>query len=161
VKFIGRHETQFAFELSAQEKSLLCALLQLFPLTPVTHPRLDQNTKLPAAEAETNRRLLAEALSSRKAESKKWVLATLAGTDHFKPGNSGFYFTLQRPEMETLLQVLNDVRIGSWLTLGSPDTEKVQELLMDPRSALHVHRLEIAGWFEMFFLRSIRESDKE
>lgn len=160
MKFIGRHEAQLVFELNGREKSLLCALLQLFPLTPVSHPRLEQNTELPAAEAEMNQRLLAEALSSQKAESRNWVKRVLAEPNHFKSAKEGFYFTLQRPEMETLLQVLNDVRIGSWLTLGSPDTEKVRKLLVDPQSILHVHRLEIAGWFEMFFLKSIRETEK-
>jgi hypothetical protein len=156
VKFIGRHEEQFAFEMTEQEKFLLLTLLSLYPQAPLSHHRLSQNPKdLPDADA--NQRLLEEAIRVQKDESRKWLAATFKEPERFKPGKDGFFLTITRPEMETLLQMFNDVRIGSWLALGSPDLEEKKELKPDRQTAPFLQRMELAGLFEMFFLKVIHE----
>lgn len=57
-----------------------------------------------------------------------------------------------------LLQIFNDVRLGSWLALGSPDVEQKRKKVSAarPPSPL-MQRLELAGLFEMFFLKIVHE----
>jgi hypothetical protein len=156
VKFIGRQEEQFVFEMIEQEKFLLLTLLSLYPQVPLSHHRLSQNQKdLPDAGA--NQHLLEEALKAQKEESQKWLASTFKEPERFKPGKDGFFLTITRPEIETLLQMFNDVRIGSWLALGSPDLEQKKELKPNRQTAPFLQRMELAGLFEMFFLRIIHQ----
>jgi hypothetical protein len=155
VKFIGRHEEQLVFEMTVREKSLFLAILGLYPQVPQSHHRLSQQSDLPDAEA--NQRLLEESLKAQKAESRKWITTTFKEPDRFKPGKTGFYLTIKRPELEMLLQIFNDVRIGSWLTLGSPAAGQKKKLVPTPQTAPFIQRMELAGAFEMFFLKTIRD----
>ena len=56
--------------------------------------------------------------------------------------------------MDWVLQVLNDVRVGSWVLLGSPE-----ELAMDlnEKTAPHFRAMEMAGYFQAQFLRRSQE----
>ena len=155
MKFIGRHEEQLVFEMTVREKSLFLAILGLYPQVPQSHHRLSQQSDLPDAEA--NQRLLEESLKAQKAESRKWITTTFKEPDRFKPGKTGFYLTIKRPELEMLLQIFNDVRIGSWLTLGSPAAGQKKKLVPTPQPAPFIQRMELAGAFEMFFLKTIRD----
>jgi hypothetical protein len=58
-------------------------------------------------------------------------------------------------EIEWLLQVLNDVRLGSWIALGSPDLEREDQLAVTIQTLPHLQRMELAGRLEMFFLNAI------
>jgi hypothetical protein len=156
VKFIGRNGDQLVFEMTGREKSLFLAMLSLYPQVPESHHRLSRQAGLPDAEA--NQHLLEEAFKAQKAESQKWIAKTFKDPDRFKPGKTGiFYLTIQRSEMEMLLQIFNDVRIGSWLTLGSPGTAPKKKLVPTPQTAPFIQRMELAGAFEMFFLKTIRD----
>lgn len=155
MKFIGRHEEQLVFEMTVREKSLFLAILGLYPQVPQSHHRLSQQADLPDAEA--NRRLLEESLKAQKAESQKWITTAFKEPGRFKPGKTGFYLTIKRPELEMLLQIFNDVRIGSWLTLGSPGIRQKKKLVPNPQTAPFIQRMELAGAFEMFFLKAIRD----
>ena len=46
---------------------------------------------------------------------------------------SGLQLTLSGPEIEWLLQVLNDVRVGSWIALGSPDPESGKKIVFNEK----------------------------
>ena len=59
---------------------------------------------------------------------------------------------MKRADLEWLLQVVNDVRIGCWLALGSPGYETKKKIPTDKESLRHAMFMEIAGGFEMFFL---------
>jgi len=155
VKFIGRNGEQLVFEMTAREKSLFLAMLSLYPQVPESHHRLSQQAGLPDAEA--NQHLLEEALKAQKAESQKWIATAFKEPDRFKPGKTGFYLTIQRPEIEMLLQIFNDVRIGSWLTLGSPAAGQKKKLVPTPQTTPFIQRMELAGAFEMFFLKTIHD----
>ena len=155
MKLVSRQNDRFIFEMNEPEKSLLLAILKLFPLSPLSHPRrrLGKNTRSPDAEA--NQQLLEESLKAQQAEGQKWVAQMFAKPDRFKPAGTGFRFSITRREVEQLLQVLNDVRIGSWIALDSPENDEYERLLPNRQTAVHVQRLELAGVFEMFFLKAV------
>jgi hypothetical protein len=158
VKFIGRQQDEFAFEMSGQEKSVLVMLLNLFPQVPAAHHDLSRNTELPGDAA--NQRLLEESLKAQKSETQQWLAKAFRASERFKPGKTGFYLAVKRPEIELLLQVLNDVRIGSWLALGSPDFEQKKKTVPNRQTAPLVYRMEVAAWFQMFFIKAIREEER-
>ena len=156
MKLLRHKPDQFVFVMAPSEQMLLAAILKIFPLVPVTHHRLSRGPDLPDAEA--NQQLLAESLAAQQTETRNWVRALLAEPERFKVRPAGFHFAVSRAELEGLLQVMNDVRIGSWLALGSPETEAVAPLLVNEASVRHVQRMHLAAFFQTIFLAAVNQA---
>jgi hypothetical protein len=56
--------------------------------------------------------------------------------------------------MEWLLQVFNDIRVGSWVLLGSPE-DNIEAALVDADSARIFWDMEMAGNFQMQLLAAL------
>ncbi len=67
---------------------------------------------------------------------------------------NGFTISLNREEIEWLLQVLNEVRVGLWIALGSP-SDPPQSLSLTPDKGKLAWMMDIAGYFEMGLLRAL------
>jgi hypothetical protein len=141
------------FEISLSEKSLLFEVLKLYPLISPTHHRLTKSAR--TAKHDENQRLLEESLAAQREENRKNVRAMLDEPGHFKEMASGLQLTLSGPEIEWLLQVLNDVRVGSWIALGSPDPESGKKIVFNEKILPHFRMMELAGAFEMVFLDAL------
>jgi hypothetical protein len=150
VKLIKADKDKFVFRLGKREKRLLFDILKLYPLIPAAYQRVSKFGKDAAQKA--SQQLLEEALAAQRKESQKQVLAMLNEPKRFQETESGFRFSLSAPQMEWLLQVLNDIRVGSWINLGSPDTEKGEEIPLTEETAPHLWVMEAAGHFEMSLL---------
>ncbi len=116
MKLIEAGAEQFIFELEPTEQQVLAHLLRLYPLVPAAHQRLSKSEERPECQ-----QLLDEALAAQRRENKKLVETFLQPGTVFSENESGCRFFLPVARMEWLLQVLNDVRVGSWLMLGSPN----------------------------------------
>jgi hypothetical protein len=127
--------------------------LRCFPLVPTSHHRL---TRAPQSAAEAaDQQLLEEAMAARQGEQKGRVAQLLGNKSRFAPQGDGFRVTLTREEMEWLLQVLNDVRVGSWLALGSPDPVNAPLTKRDEGTARHYFRMEVSEHFECVLLEAL------
>jgi len=153
VKLIRTRRDQLVFEISRPEKALLLEVLRLYPLVSPTHRRLSQKPN--AARSDDHQRLLEESLAAQREENRRHIRGLLDEPGRFQTSPTGFHFKITRPEIEWLLQVLNDVRIGSWIALGSPDTQHEQQIAFDKETAPHVRSMELAGAFEMVFLAAL------
>ena len=78
--------------------------------------------------------------------------ALLADPRRFGHTETGARLSLSPAEVEWLLQVLNDIRVGSWVILGSPE-EKPAEL--NATTAPHFLAMEMAGYFQMQLLEAL------
>jgi hypothetical protein len=153
VKLIRTKRGEFVFEISLSEKRLLFDVLKLYPLISATHHRLTKSAR--SAQHDENQRLLEESLTAQREENRKNVRAMLDEPGRFQAAASGFQLTLSGPEIEWLLQVLNDVRIGSWIALGSPDPEQGKKIVFNEKVLPHYRMMELAGAFEMVFLDAL------
>ena len=150
MKLIQATKTKLGFLLGHREKRSLPQILHLYPCVPSAHHVLSKSGRLPDAEA--NQRLLDEALAEQRAENKKQVQALLADPRRFEPTQTGAHLSLARAEVEWLFQVLNDVRVGSWVRLGSPEG-KPREVTI--ATAPHFVAMEMAGYFQMQLLEAL------
>ena len=66
----------------------------------------------------------------------------------FTEDELGFTFALKPGELEWLLQVLNDIRVGSWVRLGEPAENSISSLEPTEENVQLAWALEIAGLFE-------------
>ena len=156
MRLIRATTENLQFETTARERTLLFHVLQLYPLVPLTHHRLSKGSQIP--DQAENQQLLEQSLKAQQTENQRHLAGLLKRKDRFQPASNGFKLSLTRAEIEWLLQVLNDVRIGSWLALGSPDTELVEEKLSrEPNLAPHVAAMHLAGAFQMYLLDALNK----
>jgi len=150
VKFLKLDGDNFVFQIGRREKSLLGDLLQLYPVVPIAHHHL--NSGADAGGMESNQKLLEEALQEHREENKRALKAMLEESGRFQETSTGFGFTVSSSQLEWLLQVLNDIRVGSWLNLGSPDEPHGKPLQVTLRNARHLWAMELSGHFQMVLL---------
>ncbi len=151
MKFVRSHRRQFTFRLEPKEKQGLFHILQLYPLVPPSRPRLSKSGEGPAHDE--NQRLLEEALDEQRRLNRKHVLAMLEESGRFREVKNEIVFSLNAPEMEWLLQVLNDVRVGAWLALGEPEELLPPEI--NKTNAPYLLAMETAGYFESVLLAAL------
>jgi hypothetical protein len=152
MELLSAEGHRFVFRLGKREKQLLCQALKLYPLIPRSHHQLSRQAG--AADAE-DQALLEEAIATQKQSHKQQVDALLANKARFVEEPGGFRFELDRDQIEWLLQVLNDVRVGSWLILGCPDPDERKEPKLTPENAAFYLAMELCGEFECDLLEAL------
>jgi len=150
VRLLRAAKNQFVFQLASREKELFLRLLALYPCLPPQHQPLTKGGRLPDQEASEN--LLQEALAEQRAEYKQQLTALLAAPRRFQDTPKGCHLSLTAAEIEYLLQILNDIRVGSWVRLGSPEA-RLEKL--DAETAPHLWAMEMAGAFQMHLLGAL------
>jgi len=155
VKLVRTDKDGLVFQLSRREKLLLRATLELYPLVPATHRRLSCEDH--GSKADENQRLLEEALAEHREENRRQVQAMLAEPQRFRGTKSGFELVLNPSEVEWLLQVLNDVRVGSWLALGEPEPGKEPEI--NEQNAKYLMAMDLCGFLESVLLSALGVSE--
>ena len=151
MKLLRTGKKGLVFQFTEREKQLLLETLKLYPLVPATHHRLSKEAKGEAAEE--NQRMLEEALAEQRRENQRQVRALMNEPDRFRELEDGFELALAPAHVEWLLQVLNDVRVGSWLLLGEP--EQGQEPKVTKQNARYLLALELCGLFESLLLAAL------
>jgi hypothetical protein len=150
VKLIQATQSRLIFQLGQREERLLLRVLSLYPCVPPTHRQLSKTGRLP--EPEANQRLLDEALAEHRADNKKQLQALLADQRRLTHTKTGAQLSLSPAQVDWVLQVLNDVRVGSWVLLGSPEELAVE---LNEKTAPLIRAMEMAGYFQAQFLEAL------
>jgi hypothetical protein len=150
VNLIRGSKTKLLFQLGQREGRFLLRVLKLYPRVPSAHQPLSKSGRLP--DSQENQRLLDEALAEQRAASKRQLQTLLNDPQQFRQVEGGFHLSLSPIEAEWLLQVLNDIRVGSWVRLGSPE-ERLEGL--NPRTTADYWAMEMSGYFESELLEAL------
>ena len=153
MKVLRVHGGQCIFRLENGERDVLKLILSLYPIVPSAHQPLSKSS--PAVNAE-NQRLLDEALAEQRQENQARVRAFLEDGSRLRQLKDSVRLVVSAQDMEWLLQVLNDVRVGQWILLGSPD-ENLWHAQLDGESAPRAWAMEVAGYFQAQFLEAMRK----
>jgi hypothetical protein len=148
VKLIKTDKEQYQFQLTPREKDLLLDLLRLYPQIPAGYQPLSKA----AGQEEANQRLLDDALAETRLQNQKELRTLLSDSQRLRHHEGEWQLTLSQGDVEWLLQVLNDIRIGSWIHLGTPEAPLK---VLNAESAPHLWAMELAGSFQMRFLELI------
>ena len=158
MRLVRASSEEYVFQMTGRERGLFLDVLRRFPLIPPSHHQLSRG--LPAEEKAENERLLAQTMAARKQGQRSRVEKLIASPNRFVARGTGWRITFSREEMEWLLQVLNDVRVGSWLVLGCPDPEEGRGPEVTPANAAHLLLMELSGHFQCALLEALdRSSD--
>jgi hypothetical protein len=152
VNFLEFDGTNFVFELGRREKRLLLEVLKYYPLIPSSHHKMSGWSDEAAMKA--TQKLLDEALAERKQEAKKQLQTLLDDAARFKETESGFHFVLNPQQAECLLEVFNDIRVGSWLILGEPNEKKGKPVNLTDANSQFLWTMEISGHYEAALLEA-------
>ena len=150
MKVLQRTPEKLVFGLGVREKTLLDKLLGFYPIRPDLRPVLSRQTpggRLAEAEA-----LLLESLRDRQKELIGWIHERLVDGNALHRTGSGWRLTLRMDEIESFLQVFNELRVGAWQHLGSPDDLDDPALAGSSSQASYHAIMTVAGQFEMVVL---------
>jgi hypothetical protein len=153
VKRVSADEESIVFQLSARERETLMQILQLYPVVPPAHQAVSKELK--DSHMTEYQRLLDEALAEQRAANKHHLDAWLAARDRFEKNKAGYRFTLARADCEWVLQVLNDIRVGHWLRLGSPESSVLKPQNLTLKILPTWLAMEMSGYFQMSLLEAL------
>jgi hypothetical protein len=153
VKIVGANEQSIIFQLSNREHDALIKILRAYPVLPPAHQPVSRELK--DSHATDYQRLLDEALAEQRAANKRHLEEWLAVPERFPKTKGGCRFTLERADTEWLLQVLNDIRVGHWLWLGSPEPGDLNPLNLGLKRLPIWLAMEMSGYFQMSILAAL------
>jgi len=154
MKLLHTSPDAYGFEFDPHEARLFFKVLARYPLIPSGHHRLSRNPEAGAAGGE-NQALLEEALAAHREETRQKVRRLTGQAGQPPATGTGFRWNAARADLEWVLQVLNDVRVGSWLALGSPHLQTERSGPVTAEQLAHYWAMDIAGGFEMIFIAAL------
>jgi len=146
VKRLHSIKDRFIFHLSAREKVLLFEVLKLYPLIPSSYARLHR--KPDHETLKESQKLLDESMAEERKKYQCNIKKLLEDSHRFKTAPGGYHMVLAHSELEWLIQVLNDVRVGSWITLGSPDEQQRKTIKVTEQNSIYLLAMDVCAYFE-------------
>jgi hypothetical protein len=152
MKLVRHNKDGRAYQLNQKEADCLRSLLQQFPITANVPAQISRTDADP--ETVEREKLLNESLAEHRKELKQQATNLLAAKK-FKKVEKGYWLTLNLEEHEILLQILNDIRVGSWRVLGEPEDLEPETLPPSERELVFYTLMELAGYFEAALLHAV------
>jgi len=152
MRLLRSQKEKFVFSLSQVEQRIFLEILRLYPLVPASHQTLSKTLK--GRQGTEAQQMLDEALAEQRAMHKKQLAEWLQAKGRFRRTKAGCNLAIRHDDVEWLLQILNDIRIGSWLLLGSPD-DRVEPEEIDPEFHRIWAAMEVSGMFQMALLQAM------
>lgn len=149
MKMVGQSGEKCQYLLHPNEAEILRDLLTRFPFTGLPPAQISKISD--DSQTEEREKLLAEALADHRSDLKT-AAADLLLADSWKKKKEGVVLTLSIEAREMLLQILNDIRVGAWRTLGEPGD--LDHAASSPKQLAFCNLMELAGYFEMSLLEA-------
>ena len=157
MKLLSRDESSCVFQFTTQEKDLLLGLLPQYPKLPADHHQASRNGNVDADVQE----LLADALTEQREKNRAAAQSLLTDTARFKPEGEDWLLTLTDAEIEWFLQILNDLRVGSWLALDGPQQDEDGSYInfenVTAENVTDIWTMEICGALQYELLKALHE----
>jgi len=151
VRLLKSNTRSVSFELTRIERGALVRMLKRYPVVPAGHHRLSRTDIRPE-----DQQLLEEAQEEFRRTHRRKIQNLLRSKTRLKEHESGFIFSLKHDQVDWFLQVLNDIRIGSWVALGSPDGPEQILAALTIDNVHHYQVMETAGIFQMLLLSALK-----
>lgn len=134
-----------SFQLSLRERFLLVQALHRYPMLPVTHHRISRS---PSTEMVEPQKLLDEAIEEQHQTVKSKVSDIFKNGQCLKTSPDGSILTLTITQRELLIQCLNDVRVGCWIEIGSPDEDQRKSIPQTDHNVKHLMLMDLCAYFQ-------------
>ena len=152
MKLIESRPEALVFVLGRREFALLLTALHEFPPKRPKPPAITSHGAPPNDSAQA---MLEESLDEHRREHAAALRAFLESGEHIAVAGTAIHFTLPRESVEWLLQMLNDVRVGSWELLGCPNPD---EMKVTDETVMPCMLMETCAVFQMAVLAALEKS---
>lgn len=151
MKALRSAENCWEIQLGHWEMSQFLELLSLYPCVPPAHHVIssDPGEKERVASSQV---LLDEALEEHRRELRESIEAFLTDPGRCQANTKGGKLKLSAMDLEWVLQVLNDIRVGSWIRAGSPESGTP---VVTGENARDIWAMEVSGYFQMSLLEAV------
>ncbi len=116
MKLLAKGPEAVVLSLTAMDRRLIDAVLSAFEQLPRRDGPISRSGEVPAAEEE----LLHAALSERRTDQWRWFTELGSTKGAWSRHGREWKLTLPPDRFESLLQMLNDIRVSAWKILGCP-----------------------------------------
>jgi hypothetical protein len=149
MKLVKQTQRGFQYELNGEDGESLRFLVKQFPITAFSPARISRSDAgLKTLERE---KLINESLQAHREELKRKARG-LVLRERFKTVNGKQFYRISLPARETMLQILNDIRVESWRILGEPEDPEAVVFRVAGEKFKYYHFMRLAGYFEYHFL---------
>lgn len=100
--------------------------------------------------------LLEESISSQQRADKQRLLAFAGQPGRWSKTMEGWSLVFNAEDADWFLQVLNDIRIGCWMRLGSPGYGESRQPLPGIDRELHYWAMEASGTIQSQILQVLQ-----
>ena len=157
MKLLSQDDNHYVLQFTTQEKDLLLGLLPQYPKLPADHHQASKNDTINADV----QALLADALAEQREKNRVAAQSFLTNTARFEPNEEDWLLTLTDVEIEWFLQVLNDLRVGSWLALDCPEQDDDGSYInfesVTAENVTDIWTMEICGALQYELLKALHE----
>lgn len=155
MKLLSKKDGVFLFHFEKREWTFFKDLLGLYPQLKEDYNHAGVQSTTDSEGNDDN--MLREMRSEHKMEQKKWIGSFLSNKSKQEVKADGsLILKLDMEERESILEILNDIRVGSWVMLGSPvlNEGNLKEKLNEEEGLKQVAwAMDLSGYFQMGFLR--------
>tara|TARA_Y100001934_G_scaffold275253_2_gene369274 strand:- start:7067 stop:7537 length:471 start_codon:yes stop_codon:yes gene_type:complete len=116
------NEHQLVFGMKSGEQRLLERTFELYPVMPAGIAPLSKSSD--PEEMQDEQDLLDELMRESKAENRLELMNFLRRPRQFEKEEDALLLTVKKSEVNWLLEIVNEIRVGLWYKLGQPDPEE-------------------------------------
>ena len=149
MKLLRATEQERVYAVRPSELQMLLVVLGCYPALTRSRAISKSGDSEQLGDAQ---KLLDEAMSERRQTMRQELDTWLKLPERFQQAGNHFEWRVENDHREWLLQIINDVRVGSWVELGSPDDLDAAEQQVGEESARHLALMELAGMFQSVLL---------
>ena len=148
-----RSEKATIIALSETETTFLKKTLVNYPLVSNESRELTRSEDHEDLEEDTE--LLRSSLQELTDHSQKKLTEWIASDEILALVDDEWRLSVPNEDMDWFLQILNDLRVGSWQQLDCPSPDEIKALPLSPDIIEPLWTMELTGLLQSFLLRSL------
>lgn len=146
----------FRFRMPHDEYAYFADLLSEYPRQTGAPHRISADAS--GREIAEQQKLLEESLEEHRKATRAELEKFLNNDKRLVLQKAGWKLTLDEPGIDWLLQILNDIRIGSWVELGRPDAENPANVTT-PEQMRRAAAMQLCGLWQGVFLHALEHRE--
>lgn len=150
VKSMSAGRRVFIFQIGKREKNYFFATLGCYPSLDLEVQPLSRMAP-PKQEAQN---LLVDAMADLRLERQGRLEKFVGNTRFTREATGGLRFSVAGEDLEWLLQVLNEIRVGCWVGLGRPDLDESEYADLSEDQLKYRAAMDLSAHFEMAILEA-------
>jgi len=150
MKLLESTEHDLIFGMTPSQQATFERILREYPVNP------DKQTAISRTrdddELTEEQELLEEAMAERRTDNRRDVRNFLREPGRFEQQDDEVRLRLRRTRVNWLLEVLNEIRVGHWHQLGSPE---IEETVLTPENLEQYISMQLSAEFQMVLLDAL------